>query len=213
MKITTKIKSSLIILSAIMSTSLSSCGSQLNTMEPPVAQIQNDVLAKTEITLKSYEGLFEFVTAVQKAMFKARDLNKDGFVTKDEVKGLLLEDFDSIDLDHNGKINFKEGSKTFWFFDRDWQGGFMQTVLNTMFIDYIDKDDNMYLSRDEFLGFYLNDTTDAARIRYFKTSFAKNDINKDGQLNFSEYEDAMYQMFKRDIKVEINDNGYSIHFG
>ena len=40
----------------------------------------------------------------------------------------------------------------------------------------------------------------------------KNDINKDNLLDFSEYEDAIYQLWKRDIIVEILENGIMIYF-
>jgi hypothetical protein len=208
-----KIKKSLIILGTLLSTALAGCGSQVSFTEQPLVQVQGDISTNDDITLKSSEGLFEFITVTQRALFKAYDKNKDSFITKAEISGFVLDEFDNVDLDHNGKITFKESSKSWLFFNRQINGGLFQSMMNQLFIDYLDKDNNMLLSRDEFLGFYLKNTTDPARIRYFKTSFTKNDINKDGSLNFSEYEDAMYTMFKSDIKVEIRDNGYAISFG
>jgi hypothetical protein len=207
-----KFKSGLLIFS-FLATVLTGCNSGFEAPVQPLVQVQDSGASPSDITIQSDMGLFEFISATQKALFKAYDKNKDGFVTKNELSGIIQEEFDSIDLDHNGKITFRESHQSFFFFEREVGSKLFRSLLDQLFGQYIDKDGDSMLSRDEFLGFYLQNTTDPSITRYFKTSFSKNDVNKDGLLNFSEYEDAMYQMFKRDIKVEILDNGYVIIFG
>jgi len=45
----------------------------------------------------------------------------------------------------------------------------------------------MQSSREEYNSYYLDNITDPARIKYFKTLFTKNDINKNDLLKFRNF--------------------------
>lgn len=198
-----------LLISSVFAISLFGCGNQSSNLLSQQDMLQNTVSAQSGPSVKSDAGLYEFVKAVQKKIFKAYDKDQNGFITKDEFKG--LEDFFvNIDLDKNGKVSLKEATTSkFFMFD----GGDSERTFERMLFDqWVDKDADGNASRDEFLSVFLKGDSSAANSRYYKTLFTKNDVNKDNILNFSEYEDAMYQLWKRDFVVEIIDGGLIIHF-
>jgi Ca2+-binding EF-hand superfamily protein len=200
-----------LIISSLVLTVLTGCGSR-NMPVQDFAPVQNTILAQ-DITTQSDEGLFEFITVTQRELFKAYDTNKNGFVTLDELSGMIRDDFAGMDIDHNGKLTFKEAQMSPDFLPRDFETKSWRWVMTVLFEKYADLDSNGTLTRDEFLNFWLRGVTDPKAIKYFKTAFTKNDLNKDGVLDFSEHEDTMYQMWRNHIRVVINDNGWSMILG
>jgi hypothetical protein len=198
-----------LLISSVFTISLTGCGSQSSLLTQQDMS-QNIVSAQSGPSVMSDEGLYEFVKTVQRKVFQAYDQDHNGFITRDEFK-TLDEFFVNIDLDKNGKVSLKEATVSkFFIFDRD--GQFEREFERLIFDKWVDKDADGNASRDEFLGVFLGAKPTDANSRYYKTLFTKNDINKDGILDFSEYEDAMYQLWKRDIVVELIENGLIIHF-
>jgi len=193
-----------LLVSAIFALSLTACNNQAPLASQQLLT-QNTVTAQSQTSIRSDEGLYEFVKIVQKKVFQAYDANKDGFITKPEFKN-LEEFFSNIDLDKNGRVSLKEATTSkFFVFDNDaeFERDFQRFIFGRM----VDKDADGNASRDEFLGFTMGSNPTAAQSKYYKTLFSKNDINKDGILDFSEYEDAMFQLLKRDIVVKLLDDG------
>jgi Ca2+-binding EF-hand superfamily protein len=193
--------------SSLIGISLFGCNNQIpNNLIQQNSNIQNTVASnKTDPSIKTVQNFYDFIKVLHKKEFQAYDINKDNQITKDEFIG-LEEYFIMMDLDKNGKITFKEAtSSKFLIFDDTL---FWQEVYQNLF-KWMDINEDGFASNEEFLNFFLTDPPNPspAKIKYFKTLFSKNDVNKDNKHDFSEFEDAQSQLWKRDIVVKILSNG------
>jgi hypothetical protein len=201
-----------LLISSVFALSLFGCNSQAPNFLDQQNMLQNTVTAQSAPSIMSDEGLYEFIKVKQRKIFQAYDKNQDGYITKDEFKG-FDDFFTNIDLDGNQRVSFKEATSSKWFFfDLTSDGDMSRKFERLIFDEWIDKDADEHATRDEFLNVFPGPNPSAANSKYYKTLFTKNDVNKDGILDFSEYEDAMYQLWKRDIIVQVMDWGLIISF-
>jgi Ca2+-binding EF-hand superfamily protein len=194
-----------LFISSVFAISLTSCGNQSGNFMEQQKIGQNTVLAQSNLSTMSVETFYEFIKVLHRKTFEAFDNNQDGYITRDEFQG---EDnyFTLMDQDKNGKVTFKEANTSQYVVFEDIE--FWQDVYKNLF-KWADTSEDSIVSREEFYYFFLSDPANpsAAKIKYFKTLFSKNDINKDNILNYSEFEDAQAQLWKRDIVVKILAGG------
>ncbi len=203
-----------LIISGLFAISLAGCNSQAPNTMFEQSLLENTVNSQSLVNkpVRSDAGLRDFVSIMQKKVFDAYDANHDRYVSADEFSS-LGEFFSEIDLDKNGKASYKEAiASKFFVFDTEAEESFERQFEQLVFEKMIDADSDGNASKSEYLGIYLSGNPSTLKSKYFKTLFTKNDINKDGILTFGEYEDASYQLLKRDIVVELIDGGLIIHF-
>jgi hypothetical protein len=193
---------------------LTGCGSQsINSLDlQPVAPAQN-------VTAQSNKGFNAFVDFNVKYTFNVLDKNKDSFVTflefwpqgpaqpvsppppnqtppsvqsRVSAASQPIPDgkvrFAKLDANRDGKLSINEAKKNARFFL-----GFDRTQLRTsikLAFDNANKDKNTVLSQAEYATFLTNAPAEA---KFFLNSlFYTSDVNKNGSLTFSEYEDLFY---------------------
>jgi Ca2+-binding EF-hand superfamily protein len=118
--------------------------------------------------------------------FDKLDTNKDGFVTKDEVKGhpMLEKHFDEVDTNKDGKIS-KEELEAHYKMMEEKMGEMKGKMKDKMKAADTNKDG--MLSRDE---------VKAAGLKHLEENFDTIDTNKDGQLSKDEMKAYMQSMGK-----------------
>ncbi|GIW23020.1 MAG: hypothetical protein KatS3mg068_2027 [Candidatus Sericytochromatia bacterium] len=163
----------------------------------------NQIISSQSLEVKHDQKFSEFIKFLQKHIFNAYDKNKDGYLTKTEINDTLMEE---LDLDKNGKVTKKEAFLGSSYFFNDSNKETIRDLANITFQD-IDKNKNKKLDRMEYLEYFVDENTSKEKVIYFKTLFTKNDLDKNDLLVFIEFEDALYQLWKKDIKLNVNEDG------
>jgi len=164
----------------------------------------NQIISSKSIEVKHDKKLSDFINFIQKNIFNSYDKNKDGFITSEEVNNNIL--MEELDVDRNGKVTRKEAflgsSQLFNSLNKEA----VREIVSFVFND-IDKNKNKKVDRTEYLEYLLTDDTSKEKTIYLKTLFTKNDLNKDDLLTFIEFEDVIYQLWKKDMKIFVNEDG------
>jgi len=162
------------------------------------------IVNSQSVTVKHDQKFSEFIKFLQKHVFNAYDKNKDGYLTVQELNNSTL--MEELDLDKNGKVTRKEAFLGSSYFFNDSNKETIRELANIVFHD-IDKNKNKKLDRNEYLEHFVDENTTKEKIAYFKTLFTKNDLDKNDLLVFTEFEDALYQLWKKDMKFQVNEDG------
>lgn len=164
----------------------------------------NQIISSKSIEVKHDKKLSDFINFIQKNIFNSYDKNKDGFITSEELNNNIL--MEELDVDRNGKVTRKEAflgsSQLFNSLNKET----VREIVSFVFND-IDKNKNKKVDRTEYLEYLLTDDTSKEKTIYLKTLFTKNDLNKDDLLTFIEFEDVIYQLWKKDMKIFVNEDG------
>jgi Ca2+-binding EF-hand superfamily protein len=164
----------------------------------------NQIISSKSIEVKHDKKLSDFINFIQKNIFNSYDKNKDGFITSEELNNNIL--MEELDVDRNGKVTRKEAflgsSQLFNSLNKEA----VREIVSFVFND-IDKNKNKKVDRTEYLEYLLTDDTSKEKTIYLKTLFTKNDLNKDDLLTFIEFEDVIYQLWKKDMKIFVNEDG------
>lgn len=167
--------------------------------------IENNQLVNSQsVEVKHDQNFSDFIKFVQKHIFNAYDKNKDGFLTSQELNNDSL--MEELDLDKNSKVTRKEAFLGSSYLFNSSNKESIREMANIMFID-TDKNKNKKVDRTEYLEYLSSDETSKEKTTYLKTLFTKNDLNKDDLLVFTEFEDAVYQLWKKDMKFSVNQDG------
>lgn len=189
--------------SALALSLLAGCATQPVTalrMPAPVNQMAA-VNTFSQPGIRSDEGLRKGVIELRKVRFQKWDKNMDGAIVPDEVKDVnmslpgVIAGFDDYDANHDGKIVMDEFLREdviqFWM-------NLIRPKLEELFAKH-DSDGNWLLTADE-----------QAKLKLFFSpwpSLKGGDLNGDGVVTFSEFEDAymtvlpFFQQANRDLSA------------
>lgn len=148
-------------------------------------RLQSMSTSRNNVSPQSYEGVRQGVIQLRRIRFDKWDLNQDGRLTRDEVSDRnltmplgLIKGFNDYDDNRDGQITFQE---------------FLKERVITFWMD-------LYLSITEDEFFIIDDNQDGLLTGFEKEParqlFARwpelngGDLDKDGTVTFSEYQDA-----------------------
>ena len=198
-------KNKLALVTVLAGAVLSGCGTS-PTMQTfsPMNQISQGQ-PSSQVQAQSLSGTNSFYKFAVQANFTMKDSNKDGFLSLDEFKKFSpLEIFDVVpnasdsakkfekmDSNKDKKLSFAEvkDSKYFLASKDDIKAWAKEGCRIT------DGNQDKYVSRDEFLKKFPSNTL---------SQFISSDKNKDGKLNYSEYEDCLYAYFESSVTEAMN---------
>ena len=184
-------KSLLFIFTSIMSASvLAGCGSRES------APVLPDFIP---VTTQSDHGLVEINRYIGKDFFAALDADKDGVVTIAEYTKLKVPNsdkrFKKVDKNSDGKVTIEEmmaNRKN--FLPEMYSKDILRQSAKTAFAG-IDLDKNGKIERNEYFKPAVSQAQGDAPVApdpNLNIIFNLSDLNRDGDLNFSEYEDLFY---------------------
>jgi Ca2+-binding EF-hand superfamily protein len=175
--------------------------------------LQNTV-PQQNVAVQSNLGLTAFYDFMIKTTFNVIDINKDKYITLQEFAPELptpapsassapsasivnpavkpLPDsktrFIKLDTNKDGKVSMAEIKKNPKYFLGINKTDYRKSVKYQF--DYLNTDKNGYVSRTEFLALLGNQPYDVTL--NLTALFISSDLNKNGSLSFSEYEDLFY---------------------
>lgn len=169
---------------ALMATILTGCTTQYANFTQSISSKIKSPSIRVFNHLRSDQGLKDGVIELRKVRFQKWDKNVDGVITRNEVSDDnmkipgVIDGFHSYDVNSNGKITIKEFLREdvieFWM-------NLIRPKLEEQFAKH-DKDRNRLITKEE-----------QKKLKLFFSPWPKlngGDLNKDGVITFSEYEDA-----------------------
>lgn len=127
-----------------------------------------------------------------------QDLDKDGRVTREEIKEFSTKEFEANDKDADGSLSPEEFTSSFARFDLDSNGKITEAELVEVRVfqfDVLDQDSDGAWSEEEIRNPKPKPMTP-------QQAFARYDTNKDDQISEEEYR----VFFSRDFKSIDKDN-------
>ena len=187
-----------LILGSIFTLSLIvGCSNDADLVMPIMQQPTN------QVNTLSDKGLADVNKAIGKYYFDNLDKNKDGNITPEEYKGLNLSDadkrFKKVDKDADNKISLQEmimNRKN--FLPENYSKDNLRKQTKTAF-DGADINKDTFLNIDD-LTLVNSDGQPNSMVGTLKIIIALADVNEDGKLDFSEYEDVAYKIMKGTFK-------------
>ena len=173
------------------------CSNEPDLIMPMVQQPAN------QVNVLSDKGLADVNKAIGKYYFDNLDKNKDGNITPEEYKALNLPDadkrFKKVDKDADNKITLQEmimSRKN--FLPENFSKDNLRKQTKTAF-EGVDTNKDTFLTLDD-VSLVNSDGQPNSMVGTLKIIIALADVNEDGKLDFSEYEDVAYKIMKGTLK-------------